>query len=69
VARVAVQTNDAAKNDATGIIPEPVLQGLREMGAYGLQVGSTGGAQHPACHSLPLLPAMRRCPSRSAAWA
>jgi len=32
------QTNDAAKNDATGVIPEPVLAGLRSMGAYGLQV-------------------------------
>jgi very long chain acyl-CoA dehydrogenase len=43
VTKFFAETNDAAKNDATGIIPEPVLQGLREMGAYGLQVPESLG--------------------------
>ena len=35
------ECNDPARNDAEERIPEETMQGLREMGAFGLQVHST----------------------------
>ena len=43
VEKFFTEQNDAARNDATETIDEVTLQGLRELGAFGLQVRERTG--------------------------
>jgi len=70
------EVNDAAANDEAAAIPEKTLKGLRELGAYGMQVRSAFAA--PECararaRSPSLTPPglfhHPRCPRSTAAWA